>query len=196
MDFFCDNPDSEQEDDSGRNDSHFVRAVFDHLLEHDVLARFTAIHLLSDNAGKHFKNWHTMRYMALVVLACVQEYGLQRFEWHMFAPYHGWGLCDSHGGVLNQVKHRHELAFDVPSSAHQMTDLASSACQNTTAVVLDSIPRDDAVDSEALHDIMEMHSFVFTVIDKAVDDESIDLVQLTAREYVNEGSTLTHTYRL
>ena len=76
LDFFCDNPGSEDNNDSGRNDSHFLRAVFNHLLDQGVLARFTAIHLFSDNAGKHFKNRHAMRYMALVVLACVQEYGL------------------------------------------------------------------------------------------------------------------------
>ena len=82
----------------------------------------------------------------------------------MFAPYHGWRLCDSHGGVLNQVKHRHELAFDVPASARQMADLANESCRDTVATVLDSIPRDDVVDSDVLDGITEMHSFVFTVL--------------------------------
>ena len=56
LDFFCNNPGSEDNNDSSHNDSHFLCAVFDHLLEQDMLAQFTTIHLFSDNAGKHFKN--------------------------------------------------------------------------------------------------------------------------------------------
>ena len=116
---------------SGKNDFHYVKAALKWMVEHDLFGEVKQIILFSDNAGKHFKNCNTVEYLMYLAVS------LQlRFLWIMYAPNHGWGLCDSHGGILSQMVYKADLNDNLPDTATKMQQLIqNSNFTNTNATV-------------------------------------------------------------
>lgn len=48
-----------------------------------------------------------------------------QITWLMYAPNHGWSLCDSHAGVLNQQVSKAELNGEAPDTAEKLQRLIS-----------------------------------------------------------------------
>jgi hypothetical protein len=128
-------------DENSANDSKFMRAVFEHVYKDGLLDDFSSIYFFTDGGGKHFKTSFTQR--------CTAE--LQRklgnrviITWIVFAAYHGWSICDSHGGVLNQLKTRKEIAGEQPKTGKSWIDtIMKSATRNTRPMEIDFVdPRE------------------------------------------------------
>jgi hypothetical protein len=99
-----------------KNDSHFVRCAVEKIFQEDILGGFRNIFFFSDGAGKHFKTRMTQQTIAElkhVLGPSVQVTSV------IFAQYHGHNICDSHGGVLNQVKNREEIAGRQPKTPEE-----------------------------------------------------------------------------
>ena len=110
FDFLC------SDVETGKNDYHFVHAVFEQLKLFGVFKVAKQLYIVSDNAGKHFKNKATFEYIA----KCAMEL-LILIHWLMYAPNHGWSLCDGRrGGLLSQKVNKAALDGNAPRTAEKM----------------------------------------------------------------------------
>ena len=85
-------------------DSSFVIDAFEQLIAGGHLDNFEKIYLFSDGTAKHFKNQYTLKYLADVAIKNQME-----IVWCIYAQYHGWSICDSHAGIIQNLKKRLEI---------------------------------------------------------------------------------------
>jgi hypothetical protein len=97
------------------NDSKFMRALFEQTFRERLLEEYNNVFIFSDGGGKHFKTSFSQRCAAELQLALDQDV---KITWIVFAAKHGWNICDSHGGVLSQMKNRIEIAEKQPKTAN------------------------------------------------------------------------------
>lgn len=154
-DFLCD-------DETKKNDSKYVRAAFNNLFESRELDSFSTIYLFSDGAGKHVKNQYSVKFFA----EAAKQHNVS-ITWIIFAANHGWSICDSHAGILNQMKHRFEMAGEQPKTTDLFIDaMHKTHLKNTFPQKLTSIDR-SVMSGEKLHAIANCFYFkYFATMDK------------------------------
>jgi hypothetical protein len=96
-------------------DSKFMRAVFEQTFRDGLFEEYSNIFIFSDGGGKHLKTSFSQRCAAELQLALGQDV---KITWIVFAANQGWNICDSHGGVLSQIKNRVEIAGKQPKTAN------------------------------------------------------------------------------
>lgn len=101
-----------------KNDFHYVRSTLQWLHENGFFDNCPEIIMSSDNAGKHFKNCYTFEWLVAFSVKIGKD-----ILWIMYSPNHGWGLCDSHGGILSQKVHTAILNGKAPNTAKKMQEL-------------------------------------------------------------------------
>ena len=118
--------------DSAKNDYHFVHAAFEWLRKFGYFNNKTGVYIFSDNGGKHFKNKTTFAYVESLAVQLVLW-----FRWLIYAPHHGWNLCDGRGGLLSQKSEKAALDENKPDTAEKMQKMIeSSNLTNAYPVVL------------------------------------------------------------
>jgi hypothetical protein len=125
LDFLC------SDANSGKNDFHYVRAVFQWLTKQKVFEGKSQVLLFSDNASKHFKNCSTVKYLMHLTTSIKIP-----FWWIMYALNHRWSLCDSHGGILSQMVIKTELNGVASDTAEKMQLIEQPKFTNSYSVVL------------------------------------------------------------
>jgi len=117
---------------TGKNDYHYVHGVFEWLKQFQFFVSTKQMVIVSDNAGKHFKNKATFEYIEQnAVELQVLIY------WLMYAPHHGWSLCDGREGLLSQKVNKMALDGNKPDTAVKMQELIDkSNLTNAYPVVL------------------------------------------------------------
>ena len=137
----------------GKNDFYFVRQSLQTILP--MIERFNGIYLFSDNAGKHFKNRRTMRFMSQ--FAYMNSFDI---HWTMYAPHHGYSLCDAHGGRINASKLKNEKNRHQPQTCQDLKNMIDSQFENTTVHILQRI--DKTVFNGLKYRVMQkLHTFDF-----------------------------------
>jgi hypothetical protein len=126
LDFLC------SDKATGKNDYHYVHGVFEWLREFGYFVNKVGVYIFSDNAGKHFKNKATFEYIQLLAITV-----LVWFRWLMYAPHHGWSLCDGCGGLMGQKVVKATLDGNSPDTATKLQSLIDeSNIKNAYPVVL------------------------------------------------------------
>ena len=76
---------------------------------------FHTHHFHSDNAGQHFKNKYSARFLTLYRI----KYGLKFVTWSFGCPGHGKGPWDGLGGTMKNWLARQALEFDQHKEPHR-----------------------------------------------------------------------------
>jgi hypothetical protein len=166
-------------DNNQTNDSYYMIAVLKLFANKNLFGAKGTKHIFwSDGAAKHFKNRYTLRYVADFFRS--RDY---KFEWHFFESYHGQSLCDSHAGIISQVKTRSEISGEVIDSAIKLKDIIQSKLSRSTCYVLPTVNRiDESIRKvEKLEGVQRFHEFKFN------EDGYI-----LARRYTDKGERKTY----
>mmetsp|Transcript_8519 Transcript_8519/g.26222 ORF Transcript_8519/g.26222 Transcript_8519/m.26222 type:complete len:200 (+) Transcript_8519:3125-3724(+) len=116
-----------------KHDTHavqlFLTRVMDWFNETVPDEKFTKAYLRSDNAGQHFKNRYSLRFLtALFVM-----YNLQDAAWDYGCPGHGKGPWDGLGGMIKSWLRRTVLAMGIDE-----VDLDAKDCYERLKAHFDS----------------------------------------------------------
>ena len=166
-DFLCD-------DESNKNDYHFVLAVWVWLFMVEKLKdRFEEIEIWTDGGPHHFKTkycqfmWHALSTL---------RFDRKRMIHNFFASYHGGSLADGHAAHVKKIMHsQYKISWQQrlsrcrdalywgPSSASEIAALVSQRCANTRAHVFPDIDRTESnkPSVNGINSIKTMHSFVY-----------------------------------
>jgi len=112
---------SENDDNYGKNDFYFVQSGFFRLYEEikEDLKKIDTLFMVSDNAGKHFKNRRTIKWFSVIW----QQLLKILIIWILYAEFHGYSLNDSHGGIVTQIITRESKNGNLPDTQSKLAEL-------------------------------------------------------------------------
>jgi hypothetical protein len=166
-DFICDHH------KTNKNDYYFVYQVWQYIMNVPLIHTFDEILIWSDGGPHHFKTrycqwmWHHLS-------TCY--FKQKRITHNFFAAYHGHSLADAHAAKGKQaIKYEYihsqqtrmnnsaRNSYWGPRSSLDIKMILDKKIENTTAIVLPIIDRDDELKPRiaGLPNIKQYHSFTY-----------------------------------
>lgn len=117
-------------------------------------------------------------------------------HWTMYAPSHGYSLCDAHGGCINKSKLKAEKARRQPKTCQQYKHLIEEKFQNTTVEILKDIDKTN-LDGPKYRAMQKFHTFDINKKMVRCYFDKVDVENNTLRfkfDYSNEKELLNDNH--